>query len=290
MQPSVPRAIPGLNDVLAGIDLVVLDLWGCLHDGIRCYPEALVCLHRLRELGRPIALLSNAPRRKAAVAERIVDLGITPDLYAGLFCSGEETWRRLHDRAEAEYAALGRCFFPLMAGRDRSLLDGLNLIEAADIAKADFLLATGVEGPENALAEFEPVLRLAAGRDLPMVCANPDLVVHRGGIAELCAGALARRYEEVGGKVLYEGKPYAGIYRRMMDELAIRDPQRILCVGDSLRTDIAGAGAIGAKSLLIGGGIHAQDLLSGLSLDLTALARLVGAGPQPDFVLPYLRW
>jgi len=289
--PSITtRTIRGLNEAIADIDLVVMDLWGCLHDGIVCYPDALECLRQLQEHKVPVAILSNAPRRKAAVAERIVDLGITPDLYAGIFCSGEETWRQLRDRSAPDYAALGRRYYPIMAGRDRSLVAGLGLIEADDVARADFLLVTGVEGPESTVAEFEMILRLAALRQMPMVCANPDLIVHRGSVAEICAGAIAQRYEEIGGKILCEGKPHINIYARAMSELGIRDSRRVLCVGDSLRTDIAGAAAIGAKSVLIGGGIHAQDLLAGLDFDLGGLARLAGSNPQPDFALPYLCW
>src|SRR5262249_17256438 len=140
------------------------------------------------------------------------------------------------------------------------LLAGLDLQETADVTRADFVLNTGAHMAHNEVADFEPVLAPAAALDLAMVCANPDLEVIRGGQREICAGMLALRYEELGGRVRYHGKPHADVYARCLGLLALPAGARVLSVGDSLRTDIAGASASGLASLLITGGIHAEEL------------------------------
>ena len=259
--PDQPIFCRGVREIADQIDCVILDLWGCMHDGITCYPAAMDCLRHLRAAGKRIAIVSNAPRRIAEVATRIAEMGITPDLYDGLFSSGEETWRQLNERTIPEIRHIGRVVYPIMSTKDQGLLVGLNLDITDDISRAGFLLAIGVEGPEVRVEQFEDVLRRAAWDGLPLLCANPDLMVHRGGVAEICAGAIAHRYEELGGTVIYNGKPYPGIYRHCLAEMQVKDPSRVIGVGDSCRTDIAGAMGIGAKSLFLGGGIHRDDVL-----------------------------
>lgn len=280
----------GLEAIIADFDLVIMDLWGCMHDGVAAYPAALGALRWLREQGVPVALVSNAPRRIEAVRPRMRDLGISDDLYAGFYTSGEEVWNHIADRDQPAYAALGRRVYQITAEHDRAFIDGLELVAAEGVNDADFILATGVESPNDRVEDFKDLLRAALARDLPLVCANPDLLVHRGGIAEICAGAIADAYADKGGRVIVEGKPHPGIYRRVLDDFKIAAPARLLCVGDALRTDVAGAAGIGARSLFIAGGIHHGELLEGTILDQDALARLAARGPQPDFALPYLAW
>jgi len=281
--------VSGLAAIIDGFDGVVLDLWGCLHDGIRVYPAARDCLVQLRRLGRRIIIMSNAPRRRNVVAARISELGLTPDLYDELASSGEETWLALHSRSISglERAAT---VLPIMAERDAAILDGLGLTPTDDPALADFVLAVGVEGPQSTVAQFMPMLRLAIERGLPMVCANPDLLVHRGNTPEICAGAIAKTYEELGGSVTWFGKPHAGIYQRALENTGI-PMHRVLCVGDSLRTDIAGGIAIGAPTLFIAGGIHHEEVMEqgDLKLDrLQALCRKMQL--VPEFAATYLTW
>ena len=140
------------------------------------------------------------------------------------------------------------------------------------------------------LRDFESVLDTARARNLPLVCANPDLVVHRGGIAEICAGAIAEEYAKAGGKILIEGKPYPGIYRKAIADFGIVDPRTVLGVGDALRTDVAGAAGIGARSLFLAGGIHHADLLREKTIDRTVLDHLTLQVPRPTYALPYLAW
>lgn len=280
----------GLGAIIDNFDLVVMDLWGCMHDGVTCYPAALDALHKLRERHVPVALVSNAPRRIETVRPRMRALGISDDLYAGFYTSGEEVWTHLARKDDPAYAALGQRAYQMMGEQDHGFAEGLDLLPVGDIAAADFILALGVAGPSIRIEDFAEVLTAARARDLPLVCANPDLLVHRGGIAEICAGAIADAYAALGGRVIVEGKPHPGVYRRVLADFRIASPDRMLCVGDSLRTDVAGATGVGAKSLFIAGGIHHGDLLRGEELDQAALARISAGFTGPDFALPYLAW
>jgi HAD superfamily hydrolase (TIGR01459 family) len=290
--PAVPIQ-PGLSGLVDRYDGYIIDLWGVLHDGAKAYPGAVDCLRRLRERGKRIVILSNAPRRAEAVARRTAEIGITPDLYDHLLSSGEEAWQSLQARQDPWYAELGRRLCHLGPARDRGMLDGLDVDEVPDAAAADFILATGLDGPEDSVAAYEPALAAGAARGIPLICANPDLEVVRDGVRELCAGALAARYEELGGEVRYHGKPYPSVYRSCLDLLGITDRARILGVGDSLRTDIAGAAGAGIDSLLVIGGIHAEELAipPGAPLDPQRLAALSARlGHQPTASVPAFTW
>jgi HAD superfamily hydrolase (TIGR01459 family) len=290
--PSIP-VLAGLSEIADGYDGFILDLWGVLHDGHEAYPGAVAALRALRQRGRRIAILSNGPRRAAAVAQRSAELGIMPDLYDYLHSSGEETWRQLRDRRDPFLQSLGRRAFVLMPLRDRGLLDGLDLTLAEAPARADFLLVTGTDRREETVADYEAVLAAAAACDLPMICANPDLeVIHRG-VREICAGALAQRYEALGGRVRYYGKPHASVYRACLAGLGIVEPHRLVVVGDSLRTDIAGAAGMGMDSVLVTGGIHAEELAdaAGRHPDGAKLAAICArVGQRPTFALPAFVW
>jgi len=284
------RVIRGLGDIADGYDAFILDLWGCLHDGIAVYPAALEVLRRLNAAGKRTIILSNAPRRAHEVVTRIADMGIGPKLYDRLYTSGEETWRALSQDTIDALRGRGRRVYPIMAERDQAMLAGLNAVPVDDPAKADYILVTGTETGEEDIAEFDPLLAPAAAGGVPLVCANPDLVVHRGGIEEICAGTIAQRYEALGGKVVWFGKPYPAIYRSIMEECRL-SPGRLLCVGDALRTDVAGGAGIGAATLFTVGGIHHEELLVNNRIDLVrlvALCRKLGA--TPDFAIAHLGW
>ncbi len=279
----------GLSAITDQIDLVAMDLWGCMHDGIKAYPAAIEALWGLKKCNIPVALVSNAPRRVETVRPRLREMGIDDNLYDGFYTSGEEIWTHLSKRSAEGYAALGRKAYQISGAQDSTFTEGLDIDLVNDIGRADFLLVLGVTGPETRLADFAPLLTQSHARDLPLICANPDLVVHRGGIAEICAGAIAEAYAEMGGRILIEGKPYASIYRRVLADFTVT-PSRLIGIGDALRTDVAGAAGIGAKSLLIGGGIHHAVLLKDGRVDALALKDLAQGGASPDYALPYLCW
>jgi HAD superfamily hydrolase (TIGR01459 family) len=204
-------------------------------------------------------LLATAPRRADDVVRRITRIGVPAELYHHVMSSGEEAWQHLDRRDDPFYAGLGRRCLHIGSERDMEIREGLPLEFVDTAEEAQFILNTGPAGWDDRIEDYELLLRAALARDLPMVCANPDLVVMHGGRLALCAGALAKWYEEAGGRVRWHGKPFRSVYDTCLGLLSIEDRSRILTVGDSLRTDIAGAAGAGLDSLLIAGGIHAEE-------------------------------
>ena len=239
----------------------IVDLWGVVHDGVTPLPGAVDCLAHLREAGKRVVLLSNAPRRSAAAQAAMRAMGIPDALYDALLTSGEAAHIALRDRSDPWYAALGRRVFHLGPERDRNVMEGLDLEPVAAPAEAEFVLNTGPDDhrQNHTVADFEDTLRECARHRLRMICANPDLEVIRGGVRVICAGALAARYAELGGEVRSLGKPDPAIYAPVMEMLGTEKP-RTLAVGDALRTDIAGAKAAGVASCWVLGGIHGEAL------------------------------
>jgi HAD superfamily hydrolase (TIGR01459 family) len=231
-------------------------------------------------------MLSNAPRRSALAAERSAAIGVATDLYDTMITSGEDCWLGL------QASPPGRRALFIHAGRDSNFLDGLDIEPVDDPARAEFLLVLGVEHDIEELSSFEAPLQAARARDLVMLCANPDLVVLHGGTLELCAGSVAQRYEAIGGRVQYHGKPHPAVYRRAFDALGI-DKSRILALGDSLRTDVAGARASGIDSAFVADGIHLEELIGELGGDpdpAHIAARLGTGNPAPQWVMRRLAW
>lgn len=275
--------ISGVRELAGAYDGFILDLWGVLHNGQTPYPGTVDCLARLRAAGKKLAILSNAPRRAESVRRRIAEIGFAPDSYDSLLSSGEDAWLELSRRGQQDadpfYAALGARCFHLGPDWDKGILRGLPIENAASVEAADFVLCTGVLDRGHRLEPYEAQLRQMAARKLPMVCANPDLVVVHNARLEYCAGSLAKRYEELGGQVRYHGKPHAPVYGRVLGQLGIADRGRILAVGDSLRTDMAGAKAAGIPSLLVIGGIH-EDEFAGDPAKISAACAKAGLRPR----------
>src|SRR5215469_15802416 len=249
----------GMRQLAPLYDGFILDLWGVIHNGVAPLPGSIECLNALMELGKRIVLLSNAPRRADDVVKRITAIGVPTGLYHHVMSSGEEAWLHLYRRTDPFYIALGRRCLHIGSERDIEIREGLGLEFIDTVEEADFILNTGPAGWDDRIEDYEPILRTGLSRDLPMVCANPDLVVMHGSRLALCAGALAQWYEESGGHVRWHGKPFPSVYDSCLDLLGIDDRSRILAVGDSLRTDIAGATGAGIDSVLIIGGVHADE-------------------------------
>ena len=276
------RLIEGMRGLAPDYDGFILDLWGVVHDGTAPFPGVLDCMERLIAAEKRVVLLSNAPRRADDVMRRIAQLGVPRGLYHGVMSSGEEAWQHLRARDDPFYAALGRRVLHIGSERDLEIREGLGLDFVGTPDDADFILNTGPAGWEDTVADYAPVLAAARARDLPMVCANPDLVVIHNGRPALCAGALAEQYEAIGGRVRWHGKPYPSVYDSCLALLGIAERRRILAIGDSLRTDIAGAAAAGIDALLIAGGVHAAEFAAGGALDQARIAAAVresGTGP-----------
>ncbi len=256
------RHIEGLREIAVDYDGFIIDLWGVVHDGVTPYPAALDCLGRLR--GRPITLLSNAPRRGVSAQSMLRLLGVGDELYSNILTSGEAAWLALRDRTDPWFARLGHTVYHLGPQRDRNVLDGLGLRLVGTPEKADFLLNTGPDDDAKEpreLAVFVPELDECLRAQLPMICANPDLSVVRGGVRLLCAGALAEYYRQAGGDVFSLGKPDPAIYRMALEMLAV-PADRVLAIGDSLRTDVAGAAGYGLASVWVLDGVHADQAVN----------------------------
>ena len=274
-------------------DGFVLDLWGVIHDGVNAFPHAVDSLRRLREAGKRTLLLSNVPRPNESVRTQMRGMGIEDALYTDILTSGEAVRRALQSPPDLWWAELGQRVFHLGPARDLPLLEGLPLARVAGPQDADFVLNTGPDDHRNPsdMAEFEQVLQDCARHRLPMICANPDLEVIRGGVRVLCAGSLAVRYRELGGDVRSLGKPDPAIYQPVLQQLGL-PPERVLAVGDALRTDIAGAAAVDLAACWVLDGIHGAGLrrVDGGFDTAAAEHEAHAAGLAPVATLPRFAW
>lgn len=287
---SEPRVVKGLRDLLPAHDAFILDVWGTVYDGLEAFPGVVACLERLRETGKRVAFLSNAPQLPSTVAGRLERIGILPTCYDLIVTSGGVTRARLESEDdELLQDCRGRVYqtgperFPDTLARDR-------FEEVDSVEKADWILNSGPAGPHDRIEDYEDRLRIGAARGLPMVCANPDRIVSHGGDIQICAGTLAERYEALGGKAHYIGKPYPGVFEQCAKALGVSDPTRVLMIGDNLETDILGANRVGFPSLLVASGVHDLAAPDGSirQADLDALAQRYGA--KPDYVSGMLAW
>ncbi|WP_431311060.1 TIGR01459 family HAD-type hydrolase [Methylobacterium nigriterrae] len=292
---TVPT-LAGIAGIAAGYDLILCDVWGVLHDGTnghRAAGEALIRFRALPGEGRPrrVVLVSNAPRPWAGV-QRILDgFGVPREAYDAILTSGDLT-RGLIARSP------GAAVYHLGPERDATIFDGLDLaLVPADAA--DLVVCTGLFDDTRETAEdYRAALDAFRARAVPMICANPDLVVERDKQLIPCAGLIAAAYAEIGGSVVYAGKPYRPVYEAALamagalDSREAPDPARVLAVGDALRTDIAGAVAFGLPSLLVARGIHAEELGVLAEHDrLGDVAAWLGRqAVRPDAVIERLCW
>jgi HAD superfamily hydrolase (TIGR01459 family) len=252
--------LAGLKDLPPRYKGLIVDLWGVIHDGITPYPGVVEAMTALKDCGRSLVMLSNAPRRAQSLVDLMTDMGIDRHLYLDIITSGEVVFQELLTRRDPWFAGLGRRCLHMGTERDRDLFEGLSLDLVDDLGQAQFLLVTGPDDYEDRVEDFMPLMDAAKARGLPMVCANPDLVVIRSGRPLVCAGALAAYYGDIGGEVCYRGKPDPAIYDVCLARMGISERGRVLGVGDAFATDVAGARAAGIDSLLCTGGIHAEEI------------------------------
>lgn len=269
-------------------DGFIVDLWGVVHDGVQPYPGAADTLARLRDLGKPVVLLSNAPRRAHIAQVTLRNMGIPDELYSGIVTSGEATHRALEERSDAWFARLGHKVFFLGPDRDHNIIEDVSLTQVDAPDQADFVVVAGpddLDGPSD-IADHDPILRACHAAGLPMICANPDLEIVRDGVRIICAGTLAEHYASLGGDVKWMGKPDAAIYAPVLAMLGV-PAGRVVGVGDALRTDIAGAAAAGLASCWVLGGIHSEEVGEDR---VRAEAAARAAGLSPDFFVPSFDW
>lgn len=278
-------------------DGFIFDVWGTLYGGGPVFDGARTVLERLAALGKPVVVLSNAPRLTETVAARLDPLGIPPGLYRAIVTSGSETRRALRERADADHAALGPLCHAFGADRAAELLPGTGFRDGAPLSQADWILNAAPDAADNTVEDYRDRLMAGAARGLVMVCANPDIHVVDKGSKNVCAGALAAAYEDLGGRVVYHGKPHRPVFDRAVESLGLAaagtvDRSRVLMVGDNVATDVKGAAAVGLDSLLLADGIDADILLGpdGV-LDKTSLEAFAqSAGSSPSWVATRLEW
>jgi HAD superfamily hydrolase (TIGR01459 family) len=291
---SLPEArfCRGVHEVVDRYDGFVIDQWGVLHNGVAAYPGAIECLQRLRALGKTVVILSNSGKRAAANIARLAAMGFDSDSYTALLTSGEVTWRKLKKRADPFYRRLGECCLLLSNDGDRSIVEGVGVELVNSVEAADFILLAGIDGSRS-LASYEAMLAYGSGHGLPLLCANPDLLRVSGQDLALSSGAIAHRYELLGGSIHYVGKPYPEVYAECRDIFARHGATRIVAIGDSLQHDVVGGAEAGFDTMFVMTGIHRPDFAAAQD-DAAVRQRLLALasehGELPDWVLLSLRW
>ena len=272
-QTRAVRQIGGLAEISDCYDAVLCDIWGVVHNGVAAFPWASDALVAYRRRGGTVILITNAPRPAPPVRHQLLKLGVAPDAFDEVATSGDVTTDLIAERIDEPVFHIG----PV---RDVSLFEAAGETasrrpQRVALEEARYAVCTGLRDDETeTLDDYEAELRAMAGRALPMVCANPDIVIHRGETLIYCAGALAARFEALGGEVVYAGKPHLPIYRRALAlaETACGrrlDERRVLAIGDGMKTDIAGAARAGLDALLVTRGIH-RVALHGEAFDAPA--------------------
>jgi HAD superfamily hydrolase (TIGR01459 family) len=285
----LPNVIDHFAPLAPDYDVLLCDVWGVIHNGVAAFAPACDALLRFRELGGTAILITNAPRPGASVARILDRMAVPRDAYDTITSSGDTTRGIVESRR-------GQSVFHLGPERDKPIFSGLD-VPFAPLESADYVVCTGlfddtIETPES----YRDMLAAMRARSLFMICANPDIVVERGDTLVYCAGALADAYAALGGDVLYCGKPYPPIYQTALAAAkAVRGAevprQRVLAIGDSVRTDLKGAAALGLDSIFVTSALHADDYGDRDAPDVEALnATFAAAGVRPLAVTRGLKW
>jgi HAD superfamily hydrolase (TIGR01459 family) len=267
-----------LRELVDGKDILLSDIWGVVHNGLVAFPEACDALHTFRKQGGTVILITNAPRPADSVQRQLRKLGVADDVYDAIVSSGDLTRHFVADHP-------GRKVFWLGPERDNSIYRGLDPA-LSPLEQADYIVCTGLLDDETETPEdYRGMLLQARERKLTLICANPDIVVERGDRLIYCAGAIAELYRELGGEAIFYGKPHRPIYERAMQLAAKRSGQapalnRVLAIGDSVRTDLAGAHGFGIDCLFVTRGIHAEEFEGVDQLDPASIKELFGHPPR----------
>lgn len=278
--PSIP-VIGGISELAATSDAWLVDVWGVMHNGAVAFKAAADACTSFRNAGGYVVLLTNAPRPGPAVVHQITRLGVPQTAYDAVLSSGDVTRGLVTEWRDKRIHHLG-------PARDRGIFEGIDIKFATSI-EADIVVVTGLLDDETETPEdYTTTLKSLQRRNIAMLCANPDLKAERGDKIVFCAGALAEAYEKFGGDVVYAGKPHLPIYELALSMIDNARGQqtpkdRILAIGDGLKTDMAGAAAAGLRSVFIASGLHVENgrpLSADVVRDLfseTPLARPIAA-------------
>jgi len=230
--------------------LILCDIWGVVHDGVRLYPGAVRRLSAWRDEGRAVVLITNAPRTADAVTSQLERIGLPRACWDGIATSGEAGIEALNAIDEPVGFVGTRGDLAILEGR------GVPIAQGEDFAD---LACTGVTEERPNPEDYSADLERWARRDVHMHCLNPDRVVMRGGVLEACAGAIADLYEGLGGRVTWYGKPHETIYRHALHLAGDPPASQVLAIGDGLQTDMLGAARMGFDAVFVSGGIHAGE-------------------------------
>lgn len=287
----------GISDISDSYMGVILDQWGVLHDGEKVYPGVVECLKELKARKKFVIILSNSGKRAENNKERLKKLGIGPSLYDLILTSGEMTWQGLNTQDHSFFKDIGEKCYVLSRGGDRSIVDGLDNISVVDeIEEAEFLIISGSDAPKKTIEDYEPILKKAARKRLPALCANPDSLGIMGAQSIMGPGTIARRYQDFGGVVHYIGKPHQPIFQeciRILQEKEIYPGQTIM-IGDSMSHDILGGSLVNIDTCLTRTGIHAPTFAhindpATMDRTLTLLSKQYN-NVRPKYLVESLRW
>ena len=255
--------IKSLDDVSDRYDALFVDLWGCVHNGVKAYKSANDSLKKYRAKGGKVVLVTNSPRPRSGVEKQLIKFGVDPEAWDLIATSGDSA------RMAMFQGVVGNKIYFIGTPYEENFFEPLNVvknpvnIERVPIDEAEGIVCTG---PFNSLENLDVYFQdfeLAKKRGLKLLCANPDIIVDRGNVREWCAGALAKMYTDLGGESLYFGKPFQPIYDLARQRLSSSGVQinddRILAIGDGITTDILGAEKEGIDSLFITGGLAALE-------------------------------
>ena len=255
------RVVGSLAEVSPDYDALLCDVWGCVHDGVRPFPEAVAALAAYRAEGGVVVLLTNSPRPRAGVERQLARIGVPDDAWDAVVTSGDSA------RAAMFRGIVGRRVHHVGPPQDEGFFEPMEVVEDVGIERvaleeAEGLVVTGPLDGGDEPADYRATFLWARQKDLPLLCANPDIVVDIGDRRVICAGALAAEYAGMGGRSLYFGKPHPPIYdlaRRRLARLRDVEDDRILCVGDGIATDMAGALGEGLDGLFVTGGLALEE-------------------------------
>lgn len=282
---GMAKRIQNLSEVIGGYDVVLSDVWGVVHNGVAAFPHSCQALAEARKAGATVVLITNSPRPAPGVIEQLKLLGVEDGTYDRIVTSGDVT-RHLIAEGPKKVFLLG-------PERDMPLFDGLD-VEVVSADEAEAIVCTGFFDDEKEVPEdYTDMLKAWVARDVPFICANPDLVVERGHKIIPCAGAVAAYYEQLGGKTRIAGKPHFPIYeaslaaaREVRGEF---DRSKVLAVGDGMPTDVRGALSQGLDLLYISSGIHvAEYTVNGETDEAILQAWLKQENAAPKFWMPRL--
>jgi HAD superfamily hydrolase (TIGR01459 family) len=292
----VAQVIESFAEISDRYEAAFVDLWGCMHNGLRAFPEAVSAMQEFRRKGGRVVLVTNAPRPRASVEEQVDRLGIPRDAWDAIATSGDAA------RVALFQGAIGRRIWFMGQPWDRVFLEPPRIvqnpiaIEEVALSEAEGIVCCGPFDPHADPEVNRPEFLLAKQKGLKLLCANPDIVVDRGEEREWCAGALAALYEEMGGEALYFGKPHPPIYdlaRRRLAALGnLPADDRIIAIGDGIRTDVQGAIGEGLDCLFITGGLAARETQTdpgGQPDQASVIAYAEEHGWSPAFAIGFLR-